>query len=78
MILILSTTFTIFSTQLLLLQLQGIVVGITLDLGPKPLYGGFSGETETEGLDSLDSKCIKYKVVRVNVFLGYIFIHSIF
>ena len=48
--------------------MQGIVVGITLDLGPKPLYGGFSGETETEGLDSLDSKCIKYKVVRSEFF----------
>jgi len=44
-----------------ILREKGIVVGITLDLGPKPLYGGFIGETETEGLDGLDNKCIKYK-----------------
>ena len=38
------------------------MVGITLDLGAKPLFGGLSGETETQGLDNLDEKCIKYKV----------------
>ena len=45
---------------------QGIVVGITLDLGPKPLYGGLKGETETQGLDNLDERCIKYKVYVIN------------
>ena len=42
--------------------MKGIVVGITLDLGPVPLYGGLDDETETQGLDGLDEKCKKYKV----------------
>lgn len=44
-----------------ILKQKGLVVGITLDLGPKPLYGGLIGETETQGLDNLDDKCVKYK-----------------
>ena len=43
-------------------KFQGILVGITLDFGPKPLYGGLEGETDTQGLDGLDEKCQKYKV----------------
>ena len=42
--------------------MKGIVVGITLDLGPVPLYGGLDEETETQGLNGLDEKCKKYKV----------------
>ena len=45
--------------------MKGIVVGITLDLGPVPLYGGLDDETETQGLDGLDEKCKKYKVCTI-------------
>jgi len=43
------------------LRQKGIVVGITLDFGPVPLYGGLEDETDTQGLDGLDDKCKKYK-----------------
>ena len=45
--------------------MKGIVVGITLDFGPVPLYGGLEDETDTQGLDGLDDKCKKYKVCEI-------------
>jgi len=36
-----------------------IVVGIKVDKGVKPLYGT-DGESVTQGIDDLDSRCIKY------------------
>ena len=46
-----------------ILKSKGIVYGVTLDLGPTPLYGGLSGETSTQGLDHLDERCVKYKLM---------------
>ena len=39
---------------------QGIIPGIKVDLGAKPL-AGFSGETITEGLDGLRERLIEYR-----------------
>src|SRR5215475_5579162 len=42
------------------LMKQGIIPGIKVDLGAKPL-AGFSGETITEGLDGLRERLIEYR-----------------
>jgi fructose-bisphosphate aldolase, class I len=42
------------------LQKQGIIPGIKVDLGAKPL-AGFRGETITEGLDGLRDRLIEYR-----------------
>ena len=55
--------FQTFSYYYLLIK--GIVIGITLDFGPVPLYGGLEDETDTQGLDGLDDKCKKYKVCAI-------------
>ncbi|EQD80179.1 fructose-bisphosphate aldolase, partial [mine drainage metagenome] len=39
---------------------QGIIPGIKVDLGAKPL-AGFPGETITEGLDGLRERLIEYR-----------------
>ena len=39
---------------------QGIIPGIKVDLGAKPL-AGFSGETITEGLDGLRERLVEYR-----------------
>jgi len=39
-----------------LLKANGILVGLKVDLGVKPLYGT-EGETVTQGLDDLDERC---------------------
>ena len=41
-----------------LLSAKGILPGIKLDLGVKPLYGT-DGETVTQGIDNLDARCAK-------------------
>ena len=46
-----------------ILKAEGIVFGVTLDLGPTPLHGGLAGETATQGLDGLDQRCAKYKLM---------------
>src|SRR5437879_2517015 len=42
------------------LMKQGIIPGIKVDLGAKPL-AGFSGETITEGLDGLRERLVEYR-----------------
>src|SRR5256885_13178108 len=42
---------------------QGIIPGIKVDLGAKPL-AGFSGETITEGLDGLRERLVEYRGLR--------------
>lgn len=42
-----------------LLKSRGIIPGIKVDKGVKPLYGT-NGETVTQGLDDLDARCKKY------------------
>src|SRR5258708_4244352 len=42
---------------------QGIIPGIKVDLGAKPLAGGGQGETITEGLDGLRERFAEYKAL---------------
>ena len=42
-----------------LLKAEGIVPGIKVDKGQRPLYGT-DGETTTQGFDDLDARCKKY------------------
>lgn len=42
---------------------QGIIPGIKVDLGAKPLAGGGPGETVTEGLDGLRERFSEYKAL---------------
>jgi len=41
-----------------LLRSKGVIAGIKVDLGVKPLYG--TEETVTQGIDNLDARCKKY------------------
>jgi fructose-bisphosphate aldolase class I len=41
------------------LKSKGIISGIKVDKGVKPLYGT-NGETVTQGMDDLDARCAKY------------------
>src|SRR5256886_8641973 len=49
---------TLFRSQYL--AKQGIIPGIKVDLGAKPL-AGFNGETITEGLDGLRERLVEYR-----------------
>lgn len=42
-----------------ILKSKGIIPGIKVDKGVKPLYGT-NGETVTQGIDDLDARCAKY------------------
>ena len=42
-----------------LMKRQGIIPGIKVDKGVKPLFGT-NGETVTQGIDDLDARCAKY------------------
>lgn len=42
-----------------ILKSKGVIPGIKVDLGVKPLYGT-NGETVTQGIDNLDARCKKY------------------
>ena len=43
-----------------MLTSAGIVPGIKVDIGLKPLVGGVEGETWCSGLDDLYDKCCKH------------------
>lgn len=43
-----------------LLQERNVIPGVTLDQGLVPLYGANAGETSTQGLGNLDSRCSQY------------------
>tara|TARA_R110000850_G_scaffold67188_5_gene149673 strand:- start:22167 stop:23183 length:1017 start_codon:yes stop_codon:yes gene_type:complete len=44
-----------------LLKEKGVIPGIKVDAGAKPLAGGKPGETVTEGLDGLRDRLVKYR-----------------